>query len=309
MQSRTRGIFYTVLSAGIFGVTPILVRVAYDGGANGVTMACLRALLALPLLALLALKHEKTLALQPGQPQKVFWLGFIGSGLTTVLLYSSYAYIPVSMASALHFVYPLLVNLGCVVFFHERLGRLKWAALGLGAVGVCCFADPGGWSVSGGAEVLGAALALLSGGCYAFYMIYMAASGLGAVYHFKLTFYLCVIQALMAGLFGLATGQLTFRLTPRAWLFAAVVSVCVSAGAVSLLQLGVRLTGAGAAAILSVLDPITSVVCGVLVLHEQLTAAKTAGCVCIFASVLLITCVESIPALNRPRGASRSRQG
>ena len=59
-------------------------------------------------------------------------------------------------------------------------------------------------------------------------------------------------------------------------------------GAISLFQLGIRYTGAVAAAILSTLEPITSVILGVLVLGELFTTRKIAGCVCILFSVVLI---------------------
>ena len=48
-----KGIIFTAASAVIFGFTPILARISYDGGANGITMTFLRCLLSLPILFLI----------------------------------------------------------------------------------------------------------------------------------------------------------------------------------------------------------------------------------------------------------------
>ena len=72
------------------------------------------------------------------------------------------------------------------------------------------------------------------------------------------------------------------------------VAVCIPGlhlclrGSDRLFQLGIRYTGASTAAILSTLEPITSVILGVLVLGELFTARKIAGCLCILLSVVLI---------------------
>lgn len=102
------------------------------------------------------------------------------------------------------------------------------------------------------------------------------------------TFYLCLFGAALSGIYGGVTGQLALHLTGQAWLFAFLVSICASVGAISLFQLGIRYTGASTAAILSTLEPITSVILGVLVLGELFTARKIAGCLCILLSVVLI---------------------
>lgn len=131
-------------------------------------------------------------------------------------------------------------------------------------------------------------LALLSGLFYSIHMVVMDKSGIKNMHYFKLSFYLCLFGAALSGIYGGVTGQLALHLTGQAWLFAFLVSICASVGAISLFQLGIRYTGASTAAILSTLEPITSVILGVLVLGELFTARKIAGCLCILLSVVLI---------------------
>lgn len=284
MDTRRKGILYTFLSAAIFGFTPILVRISYNGGANGITMTFLRAYLALPFLYVLVKRRRIPLRLRAGEWKTVLILGAVGSAATTLCLYMSYNYISVGMATTLHFIYPLLVNVGCVLFLKQRLLLYQKTSLVLGCAGILLFMDFG----SSG-SLAGIFLALLSGVCYAFHISYMSVSGIQEMYFFKLSFYLCLVMGTVCGLFGLVSGSLTLRMSPESWFFALLVSLLTSVGAISLLQLGIRLTGPSTAAILSTLEPITSVIFGILILHEGLTAAKALGCLLILFSVAVIT--------------------
>ena len=280
-----KGILFTAASAVIFGFTPVLARISYDGGANGITMSFLRCFLALPfLLGILKFKGV-SLAVEPGSRIPVCLCGIFGAFATTVTLYGSYSYIPVGMATTLHFIYPVLVNMGCILVFKERAVPKKMMALVCGIIGIFLFMDNFSAGSKSGRGIL---LALISGLLFSIHMIVLDKSGVKNMYYFKMSFYLCLFGAALSGIYGGLTGQLTFRLTGQAWLFAFLVSIFASVGAITLLQLGIRYTGASAAAILSTLEPITSIILGVWFLGEYFTAKKIGGCICILASVVLI---------------------
>ena len=57
----------------------------------------------------------------------------------------------------------------------------------------------------------------------------------------------------------------------------------------TLLQIGIRLIGSTKASILCLAEPITSVVCGVVLLNEQLSIMKLIGCAFILLSSYAIT--------------------
>lgn len=202
-----KGICCTLLSAVIFGFTPILVRIAYEGGANSITITFLRAWLALPLLYALMHRRHIPLRLEDSQVKHVLLLGIVGSCATTVCLYMSYNFISVGMATTLHFIYPILVSLGCVLFFRQRLQTFQLFSLILGCIGISTFMD-----LSFGGSFAGIALALISGFFYAFHISYISASGLQDMYFFKLSFYLCLITGTICGLIGARDFVLSFNL-------------------------------------------------------------------------------------------------
>ena len=47
----TKGILYTVLSAVLFGITPLITRAVYGYGANSMTVVFYRSLFVIPMLA------------------------------------------------------------------------------------------------------------------------------------------------------------------------------------------------------------------------------------------------------------------
>ena len=285
LRTATKGIVFTIVSALIYGFTPILARIAYDGGSNGVTMTFLRAALSLPVMGIIMKAMRISFALTRGQLRDLMLAVGLGSTSTTILLYVSYSYIPVGMATTLHFIYPVLVSLGCVFFFREKLRASTMLALITSTAGV--FLTAGKLQID--ASTTGIVLSVLSGFTFAYYVVCLDKSELRKLHYFKLSFYTCVVVAIVSGLYGTFTGTLTFELTPKAWLYSWIVSLFVSVGAVTLLQLGIKYTGAATASILSTFEPITSVLLGVLILGETLSLSKAAGVSCIIASVLVIT--------------------
>mgnify|MGYP000867213016 CR=1 FL=1 len=286
MDKKTTGILFVVASALIYGFTPILARSAFDGGANGITVTFLRGTLSIPLL-FLALKLNR-IPLALGKDWKtILPAGIFGMALSTLLLYISYNYISVGMATTLHFTYPIVVTTTCVVLFKDKLTHWKILALVLCTLGIFMFIDK--ISATGATGVI---LALSTGIAYSFYLILIDKSGLKNMHYFKLTFYLNLIIAIESGLLGIYTGNLNLSLTPKAWILCALVSLFTSFGALPLLQQGVKLTGASTAAILSTLEPITSVILGILILRETVSPLKLVGCVLIIASILLIAISE-----------------
>ena len=282
------GMLAAILSAVIFGISPILVRFTFQGGSNGITATFLRSILAIPILYLILRQKKTSLRLTKKECGDVILFGLLGVTFTAVALTVSYQYIPVGISTTLHFIYPMLVTAAGVLFFHEKIGKSKAAALLLAFAGVLFFMEK-----NGEINLIGVALALLSGVTYTFYMLGIERTGLKEIPFFKLSFYFCIVASISTGILGLATGKLQLHLTPEAWFFSFLVAILVSVGALSLFQIGIKSVGSSAAAILSTLEPITSILLGALILKEVITFQKLIGCLLILLSVILMTALHS----------------
>ena len=85
---------------------------------------------------------------------------------STVVFFTSIAYMPLADAIALVFVYPVIVTALSPKFLGEAVDARRWIAVGMGLVGSMIILRPGG-------DVLGwpALLALSAGSIFAFYML------------------------------------------------------------------------------------------------------------------------------------------
>ena len=276
------GIFELFLSAVVFGFTPILANLSYAGGNNGVNMAFLRAVIPLPVLLILCRQTAPHFRACAGQMRMGAVLGVLQFGCT-LMLYTSYSYIPVGIATTLHFLYPLFVMLYHLVRYRENPGWLKWIGLFLSLGGAMLLVEMG----EGGLSPFGMGLALLSGVVFAAYIILLQKEADQPLPIYHLMTVTSLSGAALCALVGLVSGSLTVSLTPSAWVFAALTALLVSIGGSAVFQAGVRIVGDADAAIYSLLEPLTSIVFGLLLLGEALTMRKMLSCVLILGGLLL----------------------
>ncbi len=295
-MNRYKGVACTLLSAILFGVSPLLAKFCYAGGTNGVTLVFLRGALGLPALFCLMLAFK----VSPAISRKEFFLllpvGVIGSATTTLSLYTAYQFTSVGLATTLHYTYPVLIVLFYAILFRQKPGALKWCALALGLGGVATMLEPGAR-----ANLAGIGLSLLSGLSYCVYLLMLDRTVLKEMHFFKLSFYASLFASLTALCFGALTGGLDFTMTPPAWGMALLLSLMIAVGGFCLLQLGINYTDPTTVSILFTVEPITCVLLGVAVLGERMSPRTFFGVVLILCGVLLVALAEKRAAGRTPK--------
>lgn len=288
-MKKTKGILLTILSAIIFGFSFTLAPMTYgDGGSSPVTLTFLRSFICIPILFTILRVKNIPFTVTKKEFVKIVILGLMGSAATTLILNTSFAYIDVGIASTLHFVYPIFVTLGCIIFYKEKLSFAKLTALLIATAGICLFFSASSGSPSNNLP-LGILLAIVSGVTYAFFIIFIDKSGLKDINPFTLSFYIAVVVSASIFIYGTISGKLTLStLTPKSWLLTFTIAILCSVVAISLFQIGVKYIGASTAAILSLFEPITGVIFGSLILGEKLTCFKIIACVLIFTGVTIL---------------------
>lgn len=277
----SKGKICLLISAFLYGIAPVLAKVTYDGGANGITLTFLRGSISIPLLYIMMKADGKSLKLTKRELKSVIILGVFGGAVPVLLLYFSYNFISTGLATTLHFVYPLIIVIASALLYHERMSGIKMLSTILVTIGIFMFAD-----IETASDSIGIIMALLSGVFYSFYVIYIDRSGLDTMDYIKLTFYIMLIISITTFIFGLAVHGLSFDLTGKAWSFAAVMSLLVTLGAMPLFQIGVRYEGASTAGIMSTFEPITSVAMGVTFLGEIVGIAQILGIAMIMMGII-----------------------
>ncbi|WP_353092616.1 DMT family transporter [Tissierella praeacuta] len=284
MNVKSKGILAVMISAIVFGSMPLMAKIVFREGGNPISLAFYRFLLIIPFLYLLIKKDKKeSLKITKEEFKKIALVGIMGYGATALLLYLSYNYIPSGMATTIHFIYPVFVILGCILFFKEKPSIVKIIAVILCILGVSMFYDG-----NGDINLMGIFLSFASSITFAFYTIYLDKSGLKEISTIKLTFYLCSIAAVMMFLFSIGTKTFTIHMKPLGWLMTLCLSLSVGLG-VNLFQIGIKIVGPESTSILSTFEPITSVIIGILILDESFGVKTFIGIGAILAAVILIS--------------------
>lgn len=281
--TKIKGTAFSIASAVLWGFNPLFARTVYADGGSAVTLAFFRMLIGACFMALAHSAVVHTSLRVSGSELKKLLICSIGYAVTPVLLFSSYDYLPSGLSTTIHFVYPVLVIAGAVLFCHEKIKAIKLLCSGLCLAGIFCFYTPGG-----GVSPFGIWIAFASGATYAFYILYLSASGLLDMPIYKATCWLNLISAAGIGLFALVSGQAALPASPAGFGVMALYALAAAAASV-LFQLGTKYVGAQSASLLSTFEPLTSVLVGVAVYHESLTAQSLLGVACILISVVLIS--------------------
>ena len=282
MNKRSIGVAAALISAVTFGFMPLFTtHLAASGGTTLSVSLCRFCLSLIPLSIYLKVK-KIPLGLTFRQLKKIFLVTAFGYGLTAILLFFSYNYIPTGMATTLHFCYPAMVIIFSAAFLREKIKPIKLLCVIACMAGLITFYDGGA-----AANVFGMLLAFASGNTYAFYIIYLDKSELKEIPSLKLIFYMNAIAAVMIFAVCLATDQLILSFTAREWAIAFAFAILVSFVGVLGFQIGVKYTDGQTAAILSTFEPITSVVIGIVVYSESFSVRGFIGIALILSATVL----------------------
>ena len=279
----SKGKLFLFMSAFLFGIMPLLSSLGYRGGLNGITLSFLRCFITLPLLLIMIKADKKRLKLTRKQFIDIILVGTIGGAIPIVFLYLSYEYIPIGLATTLHFVYPLVLVIAVAAIEKVRISRTTLLSVLLVTIGILMFGD-----ISARVNKAGIILALLSGVLYSFYILYIDISKLYKLDHVVLTFYVMLTMSVVILVFGLFVGGISFEFSPFSWSISVLISLFTTLGAMPLLQMGIRYEGAATAGIMSAIEPITTMIAGAVFLGEYIKMSQLLGGALIILGVLLV---------------------
>lgn len=276
-----KGYIYTVLSAIIFGLMPLLTKIIIIRGATSLTIAFFRVFY-VTIVLFFVLKIKKIdLYLEKRDLLSAILISIFGSGLTIIILNESYNHVDTGIATSLHFLYPLFVAILCCFFYGEKIKKKQIISLSFALVGIICFMSKGNGSL------FGYFLAIASGLTYAFYLVKMDKTGLVKMNALKLSFYLALFTTIEIFTMNLFMQDVVFKMDALSYGLLLVLALSSSFLATVLLQKGVLLLGSTRASFICLLEPVTSMIVGILWLNEALTFNKGLGGLAIIISLII----------------------
>lgn len=266
-SDKIKGIFYIAIASIAFGIMPILAKLAYKGGANAINTLALRFTFASIILFFYIKTKKLSLRLNKDQIKLILFMGVIGYSMTSILLFIAYNYIDVGIAGMILHTYPLMVMVLSIVIYKEKFKLKKFLYLMVTTTGVFIMLDVKVGSIN----TIGVVLVLLSALCYAIYVLGASNDKVKNINSYVMTFYISVISAIVGSATGIVTNSFNNPIN-----FYGIISILLIAFISTVVALmaflkGVKLIGPTNSAIFSALEPIVSLVLGVIVLGESIS--------------------------------------
>ena len=270
-----------LVAGASFALQPVLVRLAFDGGASLASVGAIRFALAAAVLGLLA---RKAIAAAPVRALLApFALGLTVYALETGLFFASLERIDVSLASLLMCSYPALVVAGAVLLRRERASRRRVTALVVAFAGVTLVLAGG---MGGSLDALGIGLALAASVSYAAYVL-ACDWMLGRVEPLVLAAMLCAGAATAFALGGTVTGSLE-PVGPSALLVVGAIALVATVLPIAAFLAGVRRIGPSRATILGTVEPPVTIALSAAVFGERLGPLQLLGAALVLTGVLIL---------------------
>ncbi|MFR1707593.1 MAG: DMT family transporter [Clostridium sp.] len=281
-NEKIKGIFYITIASIAFGVMPILAKLAYKGGANPISTLALRFTFASIILFIYIKSKNLSLKLNKEQIKLILFLGVVGYSMTSILLFVAYNYIDVGIAGMILHTYPLMVMILSIVIYKEKFKMKKFLYLIITTIGVFIMLDVN----VGNINSTGVILVLLSALCYAIYVIGASNEKLKNINSFVITFYISIISAVVGSGIGVITSS--FNSTINFYGIISILLIAFISTVVALMAFlrGVKLIGPTNSAIFGALEPIVSLVLGVIVLGEAISIKIIIGSVIIILAMI-----------------------
>lgn len=291
MQSRkVKGYALGFIAAATYGLNPLFALPLINDGMDTSSILFFRYLLAIPIMAAMIIARGKSFKVTVRQSLLLLIFGLL-VGISSVTLFESYRYMDAGIASTLLFVYPLMVAIIMSIFFHERLTPPTIFSLATALVGIgLLYKGEGGTTLS----VTGTVLVMASSLSYAIYIVGINKSQLAKVPTLTVTFYVLLYGLLVFAADITLKGSLAIPTGIAQWSRIGALALLPTAVSFLCTTLAITYIGSTPTAILGAMEPLTAVVIGVTVFHEQPTIRDIFGLVLIICAVTLVITGGSI---------------
>lgn len=264
-----------IVSMTVFGTIGLFVRRIEVASAE---LALYRAVLAAVFILLFFLVRRERPRLR--EIRKALWLLLLSGaamGFDWMLLFESYKYTSISLATLSYYIAPVIVTALCPLLFHEKMTRAQVLCFLMSTLGVALIIGSGGLQ-GGGSDLRGIICAV---GAAVFYAaVILLNKHIHGVTGLERTFVqLLAAVVVLAPYVGLTSGFHPEVLSATGWVNLLIVGFVHTGLTYCMYFAAIRALPGQESSLLSYLDPIVSVLISVLLLGEPLAPIQIAGMV------------------------------
>jgi drug/metabolite transporter (DMT)-like permease len=285
------GVLFGLISATLYGITPIFVYHAFDHGADAFGLMCSRYIIASSILLIVRF-FRIGFRSWPASKQmlKLFLLGSVGLYSNSICMFTALKYLPSGLSMVLFYFYPILVVLFGWLFYRHVPPKIIWPCLAITLLGVALSAS----DLSGG-QAKGVAIIVFGAFAYAMYSVLAAATMpksdllTGLIFIFGGAGFSFVVVWLLDPP-GLPTSM---PFVADVWLPALEIGIVGTIGAMGIFFAGMNLIGASKSAVVQTWEVLVAICSGVFFLNQSFSIRQLFGAVLILSGVIVLLRVEA----------------
>ncbi len=282
---------FGLISATLYGITPIFVYHAFDHGADAFGLMCSRYIIASSILLIVRF-FRIGFRSWPASKQmlKLFLLGSVGLYSNSICMFTALKYLPSGLSMVLFYFYPILVVLFGWLFYRHVPPKIIWPCLAITLLGVALSAS----DLSGG-QAKGVAIIVFGAFAYAMYSVLAAATMpksdllTGLIFIFGGAGFSFVVVWLLDPP-GLPTSM---PYVADVWLPALEIGIVGTIGAMGIFFAGMNLIGASKSAVVQTWEVLVAICSGVFFLNQSFSIRQLFGAVLILSGVIVLLRVEA----------------
>lgn len=290
MNPKVKGFTMGSIAAASYGLNPLFALPLYAAGYSVDNVLFYRYAFAIVMLGVMMKVRGLTMKVNPRDLPLLALFGLLFSA-SSLFLFLSYQYMDAGIASTILFLYPVMVAVIMMLFYHEKPSLITWITLAMTFVGVSLL---GKQSDGSNISLMGVTLVMLSSLSYAIYIVGVNHTRLKNLDTARMTFYALLFGILIYVVRLHFCADVVMPREPLHWLCAFCLALFPTIISLVTMTISIHHIGSTYAAILGALEPITAVVVGVFVFHERLTPRISLGIVTILVAVTLLIAGKKI---------------
>lgn len=286
-----KGYILAAIAAAAYGTNPAFTIPLYAQEMDPTSILLFRYLFGLPVLALIMFFRGISFKLNKEEIMPTAILGVLMS-FSSLTLFESYKYMNSGIASTLLFIYPIMVAIMMIFFFHEKFRISVTLCLIVMSFGLILLMKPqNGEPVSG----YGVLLVMVSSLTYALYIVFVNISKvIKNIPTSKLLFYVlgwgCLVYALMLTI----GGKVSTPTLASGWINLVALAIIPTVISLACTTRAIQLIGSTPTAILGALEPVSAVILSIVVLGQSITIREIFGGLLIVLATTIVIADKSV---------------
>lgn len=282
LTDSNKGSIYIIISTIGFSVIPILAKIGFNSGSNSSTMLFYRFLLsAVFFIAYKAFKN-KNIFLDNKKLYKFFIISSAAYGTQCLLFFSAFKYISPSIGQLVYYIYPIFVTISAFFFLNEPISFKKVICILLSIIG-CGLILISPWDNF----QLKGILMVISASIMSTIYITLNKKVLSHIDSLIAITYVSIGCTIYFFCYGLATNTLELNINFKTFICILILTFWSTIiGLFSFLK-GLSLIGASKASVISLLEPLMTVLLSYMIFSTTLTINQIFGGIIIILSIYL----------------------